>query len=75
MAPEAVSYRDDVEQTGRRFGELRQAWGTIAPTGSVVGYGGEAGAAGRGHSYGAEFGRGPAKSSEVDGSIRASRIH
>ena len=75
MASEAAGYREDVDQARRRFAEFRQgACGAIAATGRAVGDGGEVGAAGWDHRYGAGAGRGPAEPSEVDGSIGASRF-
>src|SRR5205085_3342082 len=56
-------------------GGSRGACAAIAATERVVGDGGEAGAAGWDHRNGAGAGRGPAESSEMGGSIRASRFH
>jgi hypothetical protein len=74
MASEAASYREDVEQSPIR-GVSPDACCAIAPAGRVMGDCGEAGAAGWDHRYGAGAGRGPAESSEVDGSLGAARIH
>ena len=53
MASEAASYHEDVEQLHRRFVEFRQTHAVRSrPARRVVERGGEAGAAGRDHSYG-----------------------
>jgi len=73
MASESTSYREDVEQARRRFGEFRQTYAARRGY-RVVGDGGEAGAAGWDNRYGAGAGCGPTESSKVDRSIGASRF-